>query len=226
MQDVFLNEIVIPNDIIINKSNQSILRELSQIDFSTDTRNVYILWENFDTLEFSTTLFEGIPEGRIVCMHRPKKKDAFMHDAGEWSFYYDRHIQSDEDRKDVYHENMSRIKKGLFFHLDRFYNPYHEIDKNLELMKCVKDILDGYGINYWFVKPPKKSWYDGSKSEWLVTADTLVENYLEEHPLSHLLEGLHWLKRESFIGMFERELTFLERRAKLEESLQDGKKIT
>lgn len=226
MKDIFENEIVIPNDIIINKSNQSILRELSQVDFSTDTRTVYILWEYFDTLEFSTTLFEGIPEGRIVCMHRPKKKDLFMDVDREWSFYYDRYVQGNEERKDIYHLNMSRIKKGLYFHLDRFYNPYHEIDKNLELMKCVKDILDGYGLQYWFVKPPKKSWYDGSNSEWLSTADTLVESYLQDHPMSHLLKGLHWLRRESFIGKFDREVTFLFQRAKLQEALQDGKELT
>jgi hypothetical protein len=218
---IFENEIVFPSDIIINSSNQSIFREIVKSDLSKLNKPVYVLWTSFDTIEFSTTLFERTKDGIMTVKHRPKRDKLGY---TEWSWYYDRFIKEDKKNLKVYHTHMRTQKKYLHDYLDRFYNPFYEIDNNLCLIKTVKNLFDANGVNYRFVKPSRKKYYykNYPDNDFFDTAEFEVTDYLEKHELYHILKGPEWMPFNSFYGKYESEIKFLISKERMSGVYEDG----
>ena len=132
-----------PNDIIFNYSNHQILRDISKEDLSEIKKPLYVVFNNFDILEFSYNKFKS--KGIVTARHSPKEvkfiweRITSTNTGEEWSFYYDSYVKGNE--LDFYHDNMKRIKRKIIDYIDNFYDPFHEVDVNMTIIKTVKRFI-------------------------------------------------------------------------------------
>ena len=204
---------IFPNDIIFNYSNRQILRDMSKEDLSVIRKTLYVVFNNFDILEFSYNKFKS--KGIVTARHSPKRKKyekyrkllspkRLMHPDNQWSFYYDSYVKSNE--LDFYHDNMEDIKKKIKNYIDDFYDPFHEVDVNMTIIKTVKDLLDSNNLKYTFIKPTIRTWWEhASSNEFMDTASEELNDYINNHELSYLLKGNFWITKLDFINRYEKE---------------------
>lgn len=184
-----------PDDIIFNYSNNQILREMSREDLTKIKKPLYIFFRSFDILEFPYNKFKNT--GIITARHSPKKIKFLMgHDfqpIDEWSFYYDRYVRKNE--YDFYHRRMSSIKRTIKEYIKFFYDPFHQVNVNMSIIKTTKDILEKNNVEYTFVKPDKREWWLKSNNEWMDTASEEVTEHINNHELNYLLKENIWITR-------------------------------
>jgi len=210
-----------PNDIIFNYSNNQILRDISKEDLSKIKKPLYIVFNNFDILEFSYNKFKS--KGIITARNSPKRQKyeeerkkpgplsiPLMHPRNRWSFYYDSYVKGNE--LDFYHDNMVDIKKKIIYHIDNFYDPFHEVDVNMSIIKTVKDLLDYNNLKYTFVKPTIRPWWEhASSNEFMDTASEELNDYINNHELSYLLKEDFWITKEDFLKKYKKSYKTLMR---------------
>ena len=203
---------IFPNDIIFNYSNHQILRDMSTENLSEIKKPLYVFFNNFDILEFSYNKFKST--GIITARHSPKQNkyekyrkllsSKLSNDSYQWSFYYDSYVKGNE--LDFYHDNMKRIKRKIKNYIDDFYDPFHEVDVNMTIIKTVKDLLDYNNLKYTFVKPTFRPWWEhASSNEFMDTASEELNNYINNHDLSYLLKENFWITKLDFIRKYRKD---------------------
>ena len=113
---------IFPNDIIFNYSNHQIIRDISKDNLSEIKKPLYVVFNNFDILEFSYNKFKS--KGIVTARHSPKQDKIVIYPDEQWSFYYDSYVKGNE--LDFYHTCMTKIKKTIFNYIDSFYDPFHD----------------------------------------------------------------------------------------------------
>lgn len=198
-----------PHDIFIPQSNIQIIREMQKRDLSKITNPVYIALNTFDTLEFPYNKFDSAQQkrakeiGMITARNSPKQ---WKVTEKTWAVYYNEYVKRNELH--FYHKKMDRIKWSVYHHIENFYNPYHEIDTNLCLIKTIKDLLDYNEVEYFFVEPIQKTWYDKSDTKFMHTASEAVCEYLENHELYYITQADNFIKYVDFKNKFKNEYEF------------------
>ena len=75
---------IFPNDIIFNYSNHQILRDISKDNLSEIKKPLYVVFNNFDILEFSYNKFKS--KGIVTARHSPKQDKIVIYPDEQWSF--------------------------------------------------------------------------------------------------------------------------------------------
>ena len=189
-----------PHDIFIPLPNIHALKEMQKRDLSKVTKPVYIALNTFDTLEFPYNKFSSQKKSLVTARNSPKQ---YKMTKKKWSVYYNEYVKRNE--LDFYHKKMERIKWSLFHYIENFYNPYHAVDTNLCLIKTMKDLLDYNKLEYYFIKPGEKLWYDHTDTEFMHTASEFVCDYIKNHELYYILKADNFIEHFDFRSKFPNE---------------------
>ena len=164
--------------------NENVLSEVANFDFDylkAFGGEVHVWFSCFDSFYFHTDV------GNFVAKHRPKKSKRHGDDQDYWSFFYDKKIDLDE-----YHKDTNYYLKHYRNYLMEHYKPEDTIDKNLVMIKSIRDILRFNGVQkYIFYKPMKQSFLATIGDEWFDRGHH-YENLIKKHKLSYILKGEHW----------------------------------
>ena len=167
-------------------SNYNILSEVANFDFDylkAFGGEVHVWFSCFDSFNFSTDV------GDFVAKHRPKEWKNYPHgdDRDYWSFFYDKNINLKEFHKDTNH-HLKHYRNYLM----EQYKPEYTINKNLIMIKSVRDILKRNNIKkYVFYKPLKQSFWIQKGDEWFDTGHH-YNTLIKKHNLSYILKNGVW----------------------------------
>ncbi len=184
------NYMKLPNDIEYNYTNFKILSELQAKEFNElyNTQDIEIQLVCFDSFNFMANINPQFGKSILTAKHWPKHgKDE------EWSFYYDEYIDRDGDLYDRYHANMSIMKINFREYLHKYYNPEYVIDRDLTIIKTIRDLLDFRNITYDIRKPIKneirrKKHIQSNGCDWFDTG--LHDDLIRSHPHAYVLEDI------------------------------------
>ena len=173
----------LPNDTEYNYTNFRILSELQNKNFDDlyNIQDIEIQLACFDSFDFMANIDHQFGKSILTAKHWPK---IHLEDDSEWSFYYDEHIKINEDLYDIYHKKMSNMKRNFREYLHKYYNPEYVIDRDLTIIKTIRDLLDSKNIIYDIKKPIKKP-YMPTECDWFDKGSH--DDLIWSHPHAYVL---------------------------------------